>query len=174
VIEVSFDVGLTEDQKALEGPLDPDQVFYQYVCQTTDGGHDPEGTPDERVRPSHAALHGLVFRLDDPTAPIPPIDFGCRCAMAYVGKPDSLASRIFGAEAPTAPTTRPVAFAGWLATTVPDLSAVVRAVIAAPPASRLAVAWDELTAQGVREARDVARMVVEAVAAGALTATGGK
>lgn len=32
---------------------------------------------DERVRPSHAALHGRVFRLDDPSLPVPPLDYGC-------------------------------------------------------------------------------------------------
>ena len=36
------------------------------------------------VRPEHAALHGLVFRWDDPfwDAHTPPWDFGCRCTIA--------------------------------------------------------------------------------------------
>lgn len=36
---------------------------------------------DDRVRPAHARLDGLTFRLDDPEAARlwPPNDFGCRC-----------------------------------------------------------------------------------------------
>lgn len=62
---------------AAGGALDPDQVMIQFVCTTGDGGHDPDVEPDERVRPHHAALHGTTWRLDDMSAPIAPLDFGC-------------------------------------------------------------------------------------------------
>lgn len=63
--------------------LDDDRVtpafpFRQYL---TVGN----GTAGVRgVRPEHAALHGLVFRWDDPfwDAHTPPWDFGCRCTIA--------------------------------------------------------------------------------------------
>lgn len=44
--------------------------FWQYVT-----------AGDDRVRPAHAALDGMIFRLDDPEAARlwPPNDFGCRC-----------------------------------------------------------------------------------------------
>ena len=67
----------TRQEAEAQGVLDADAVFVQLVCQTGPGEHDPNGTPDDRVRPSHAALHGTVWRLDDPRAPIPPMDFGC-------------------------------------------------------------------------------------------------
>lgn len=34
---------------------------------------------DRRVRPEHAALHGRVWELDDHSAPVPPLAYGCRC-----------------------------------------------------------------------------------------------
>jgi len=43
---------------------------------------------DERVRASHAALHGLVFRHDDPiwSSIYPPNGFGCRCRVRTVSQ----------------------------------------------------------------------------------------
>ena len=57
--------------------VNAENTYFQYICQTDDGGHDPEGTPDDRVRESHRALHATVWRVDDPLAPIPPLGFGC-------------------------------------------------------------------------------------------------
>jgi len=72
---------LTTDERdgidATRGALDANAVWVQYVCQTGPGEHDPDKEPDAHVRPSHRALHGTVWRLDDPSAPIPPVDFGC-------------------------------------------------------------------------------------------------
>lgn len=68
----------------------PGEVLVQFVCQT--GGtnetpqHDPDRAPDSRVRDSHRAFHGKVFRLSE--APIPPLDWGCRCAIQYLSDGD--------------------------------------------------------------------------------------
>lgn len=39
---------------------------------------------DSRVRLEHAKLEGLVWELDDPGAPTPPLGYGCRCAVEIV------------------------------------------------------------------------------------------
>ena len=48
---------------------------------------------DERVRASHAALHGTVWELDDPNRPVPPLDYGCRCTVEYVAADDDTAQK---------------------------------------------------------------------------------
>ena len=48
---------------------------------------------DEKVRPSHAALHGTVWDADDPNAPVPPLGFGCRCKLEFRAKSKSVSSR---------------------------------------------------------------------------------
>ena len=88
------DDDLVQDAEG-QGVLDADAVFVQLVCQTGPGEHDPNGTPDDRVRPSHAALHGTVWRLDDPRAPIPPMDFGCFLPDAPISGIFDGASRAF-------------------------------------------------------------------------------
>lgn len=46
--------------------------YFQYICVL-----------DERTRPEHRALHGKVFRYDDPiwASLYPPNGFGCRCTV---------------------------------------------------------------------------------------------
>lgn len=48
---------------------------------------------DERVRPSHAALHATEWRPLDPNAPIPPLDWGCRCFLVYRARNPAAAKR---------------------------------------------------------------------------------
>lgn len=48
---------------------------------------------DERVRPSHAALHNTVWDADDPLRPVPPLDFGCRCEEEFFAKDKKAAKR---------------------------------------------------------------------------------
>lgn len=146
------------------GALDPETVFFQYLCTTTGGGHDPTGTPDDRVRPAHRALHGKIFRLDDPGAPVPPLDFGCRCAMKYCGKDGSIAAQVFNAVADTLPTTRAAAYAEWLTAHVPEekLATLIQVAQAAKPVDRLEAVYHaavDLAVSGDR--RDIARLVVE-------------
>jgi hypothetical protein len=49
---------------------------------------------DAKVRPSHLALDGSVWRMDDPKAPVPPIDINCRCWIEPVADPDSAAAHV--------------------------------------------------------------------------------
>ena len=97
---MSFSVGdlsLSQDQlDAIKNgqSVNPEEMYFQYLCTTTDGSHEPDGTPDENVRPSHAALHGTIWRVSDPTAPVPPIDWGCRCGMRYVAAPDTALAKL--------------------------------------------------------------------------------
>lgn len=152
------------------GALDPDQVYVQYVCNTGPGGqHDPEMPPDDRVRPSHAALHGKVFRLDDPLTPIPPIDYGCRCAIRYVAKPESVAAGILKVTALEAPTTRAAAYVDWMDENADGWRAILPTIRDVAPVDRMGAAYDAAVELGIANPRDVARMVVEAIAARAVT-----
>ncbi len=89
-IKISFNVKELEDaltkgesDSIANGGLDGDQVWYEYLTQE-----------DDRVRPSHEALHGTLWRVDDSMAPTPPIDWGCRCFIRYVAAPKSLAAKV--------------------------------------------------------------------------------
>lgn len=56
-----------DQQKAIEqGGFSGDEVWVEFLTQR-----------DNRVRPAHAALHGTFWRVDDPLAPTPPLDYGC-------------------------------------------------------------------------------------------------
>jgi hypothetical protein len=73
-----------EDAAALAvGAVSGDEVWFEFVTQE-----------DDKVRPEHAALHGSVWRVGDPAAPVPPIDYGCRCGMRYVAPPGSPAAKL--------------------------------------------------------------------------------
>lgn len=61
------------DRQALASGAASEEVWYQFVTME-----------DDRVRPSHAALHGTVWRSGDPSAPVPPLDYGCRCILRPV------------------------------------------------------------------------------------------
>lgn len=137
------------------GALDPEAVL---VCFHTQ--------QDDRVRPSHAALEGKVFRLDDPNRPSPPLDWGCRCYLEYVAPEDSPVAAVLP-EAADDPTTPPVAFAEYLDDELPKVWRTVRKVAdAAPAPRRMAVAVNALRRVLPKDRRadlrELARMIVEA------------
>ena len=165
-LEFTFDLNdLTPEQLAAadDGALDPEQVQFQYICQTEDGGHDPEGEPDEKVRDSHRALHATVWRLDDPTAPIPPIGYGCRCGMRLLGKPDTLAEEVLGAAAPTEPTNVPDAFGDFLDVRIPKWKTYAEAAKKLPEARQAGEIYLQLRNGGAHgDLRELARMIMAA------------
>lgn len=160
---------LTEEQKAAseEGTLNPDEVYFQFLCTTNDATeeHDPDADPDDRVRPEHAALHGEIFRIDDPMAPVPPLDFGCRCAMKYCGAPDSIASYVLGSEAESEPTTIKAAYGTWLDKNAEGWEEIGAAILKLPPVDRAGAAYLMVKELGISNPRSVANMIVSAAGA---------
>jgi hypothetical protein len=138
------------------GVLDPDAVLVRFHTQQ-----------DERVRPSHAALEGRVFRLDDPGRPSPPLDYGCRCWLEYVAVPETHAERVLE-PADEPPTTPPEAYADHLDDMVGRKAwSRIRAKVDALPAPRrlfaaLAEVRRLLPKKQRADAKDIARMIVEA------------
>lgn len=158
------DIELTPEQAAAksEGALDSEQVYYQYICSTA-SGHDPDEAPDDKVRDSHAALHGTVWRLDDPLAPVPPLGTNCRCGMRYCGKPESVAADVLGATAPSEPTNAPDAFGEWLDDHQPKWEAYAKAAENVKPADRLGSIYMALKDAGATgDLREKARMIARA------------
>ncbi len=150
--------GMPLDQ---DGALDPDQVMLQFICNT--GGdvpeHDPEKPPDERVRPSHAALHGRLFTLDA-MAPFPPLSYGCRCSMAYVAKERTMASRVLDVASAAIPeATVTPAFAAWLAKNAPGWEKIAEAAAKAAPGQEAAEAY--LVAKRLGYTREIAQMSMQ-------------
>jgi hypothetical protein len=142
-----------------------ENTYFQYICQTDDGGHDPEGTPDDRVRESHRALHATVWRVDDPLAPIPPLGFGCRCGMRYCAAPDApnIVAQLIGAIAPTKPTTVPAAFSKWLDANVTGWEAIAEKATKEKKADRLGAIYLMLKAKEISgDLRAIATMIAKA------------
>lgn len=151
-------IRLSKDDKAeLAGGVLSDDVYVQFVC-TTESGHDPSEPPDERVRPSHAAFHGKVFRLGD--APVPPLDYGCRCAIRYVAAPNSAAAELIDT-APSEPTTPAEATEDWLIDNVPELDTLKRSAAAAKTKDALSTVTVKAKKIGVAEPRSIAQMVID-------------
>lgn len=167
MISLSLDSGsLRPDQmQAIEtkAPLDSDSVYFQFLATTADGGHDPDGEPDEHVRDSHAALHGSIWNINNPLAPVPPIGYGCRCAMRYVGKDGTPAAVLLGAEAESEPESLAVVFAKWLTDNIADWTKYRAVAAETKKADRLGAVYEHLKAEGVKgDLREIARMVVSA------------
>jgi len=64
--------GVTVESLLSQDTREPEDVEVVFMTQA-----------DERVRPEHAALHGTVWKLDDPNRPVPPLGYGCRCYEEY-------------------------------------------------------------------------------------------
>lgn len=148
-----------EQAAVAAGGFDPREVWYEFVT-----------LEDDRVRPGHRALHGTVWKAGDPNAPVPPLAYGCRCALRYVAPPGSQAARKGLLPPSPKPTTDtlPAVYAQYLRGRLPgfDLPHAVREVEKLPAADqvgalveRLQKAFPDLTAG---QARDLARMAIQA------------
>ena len=84
------------------GAVNSKQVWYEFLTQN-----------DDRVRPSHRALNGTTWRAGDPNAPVPPLDYGCRCYVRYVGAPGTPAADVLPPATGT-PDTQGAAYATFL------------------------------------------------------------
>lgn len=160
-LDLTSDTAAAMEGSDIEGgAFDADQVYFQFICQTgPNEEHDPDKPPDNRVRPEHAALHGTVWRLDDPAAPIPPVDWGCRCAIRYVSKPGSAASTVLP-EAPHAPEVSPARSSqAWLNEHVKRWPDVADAMRDAPTGSELSAGYAKAREMGIRDARAIVRMI---------------
>ncbi len=117
------------DREALAGgSLPGESVWFRLVTQG-----------DDRVRPSHRALHGTVWRVGDPEAPVPPMDHGCRCMVEYVAAPDTPAAAILPpAEAVPVPPAQ--AYATWLDGNLDGWQVIAGAVTKLAPSARLSAA----------------------------------
>lgn len=119
---------------------------------------------DDKVRPSHRALEGSVWRSDDPNAPSPPIDYGCRCYIEPVAAPDTAAEHVLPvAEALPQPLGK--VYAKALDTHVEHWRAIADAALDQPVAVRLAFIVEALL--GVfttkSEANEYGRMILAAL-----------
>jgi hypothetical protein len=130
---------------------------------------------DNRVRPSHRALEGTVWRVDDIAAPVPPIDWGCRCFTSFCQPPDLEGGKLPPPEAPpdgTAadkkfgeephPVPRAEIYEVWLDQHIDGWRAILAAAKRAKPVDQLLVIVRELRATGrsAADARDVATMIL--------------
>ncbi len=147
-------------------PMDGDRVWYQYHTQH-----------DNRVRPSHAALDGTVWRVDDPKAPTPPIDWGCRCYRSYCAAPghvalpppqapraDSAVAQVVGDN--PRPVRRRIVYAAYLDQHADgDWRALMRAAAPKTPAKQLAFLVDRLQVTGLTaaDAREYGMMILAAL-----------
>lgn len=148
-----------EQAAVARGALDPREVWYEFIT-----------LEDDRVRPSHRALHGTIWKAGDPNAPVPPLDYGCRCSIRYVAPEGSQAARKGLLPPSPRPTTDtvPAVYADYLKGRLPgfDLPRAVREAERLPPAEQLPTlvevlqkAFADLSAG---QARDLARMALQA------------
>lgn len=159
---ISIDFGSISLSKEEKGELEDgvlgDDVYVQFLC-STDNGYDPNSPPDDRVRPSHAAFHGRIFKLAD--APVPPLDYGCRCAVRYVAAPKSAAAKVIPAAASSEPTTAAAATEAWLEENVPELDTLKRSAAAATSRDALSTVTAKAKKLGVADPRMIAQMIID-------------
>ncbi len=143
-----------EAEAVASGGLDGNEVWYEYLTQA-----------DDRVRPSHAALHGTRWRVDDPDAPTPPLDYGCRCFIRYIAAPESVASKILP-EAGGDLSNRSDAFKSWLNENATGWGKIAQEAKKLRPGDRLEHIVDSLVDEDIASpslARDVAFMILSAI-----------
>ncbi len=140
--------------KTLEAKGVQDGLMFEFITQD-----------DDRVRPSHAALHGTVWRADDPNAPAPPLDFGCRCRVSYLAKTDTPAAEVLP-ETTEEPAPAAEHYSDWLDDNVAGWEKALASAKGKPPAdwpSAIVVALGKLHPDAtLTELRQWADLVIKA------------
>ncbi len=156
-INISFSVKELTDalsEKELssisEGGLDGNEVWYEYLTQD-----------DDRVRASHAALHGTRWRADDPDAPTPPLDYNCRCFIRYIAAPESNAAEVLP-EASGELSNRSDAYSQYLTDHLDEWRRIAKAASGMPPIKKYQFILAELADEGLSAAdcREYAAMIL--------------
>lgn len=151
VKELASALSKQEAEHIAAGGLDGDSCWYEYLTQA-----------DDRVRPSHAALHGTRWRADDPNAPTPPLDYGCRCFIRYIAAPNSVAAKILPeAEGPL--STLKESFTTYLNQNADGWKAIAKEARKVNKADKLQFIMEELVDAEVANttnARDIAFMIM--------------
>ena len=139
-----------------------DDVLVQFICNTGPGGeHDPTAEPDDRVRPSHSAYHGKIFKMGE--APVPPLDYGCRCALRYIARPKTAAAEVIETTSDEPSVIPAVATAQWLDTNVENWRRIATNVNRAGVKDSMQTAFQQLSDDDVPQARSIAEMIIDVV-----------
>lgn len=142
------------DEIATRGSLDPDQCVVEFCTQE-----------DDRVRPSHEALAGTVWEPGDPDAPVPPLDYGCRCYVRTCAKPDTHAAHFLPVLDREILSTAE-AYAVYLGEVLPTWQAIWATVQAKTGTDQVAAAVVQvqkaLPDADMADVRDYARMLIQA------------
>ncbi len=140
-----------------------DDVLVQFVCQTGEDEHDPDAEPDDAVRPSHAAFHGCIFSMSE--APVPPLDYGCRCAIRYVAAKDTPASDVLSDEATEEPTTPAAATKAWLQENAKGYETLLKIAEKSAVKEAIANVTEKAKKLGNDNPRIIAEMVIDTMGA---------
>lgn len=139
-----------------------DDVLVQFLCNTGPGGqHDPDAAPDDRVRPSHAAFHGRIFKLSE--APVPPLDYGCRCAIRYIAREDTPAAEVLDETTDEEPVKPEVATAQWLDENVEGWRGVAKQVKESSPKDAIQAAVGAARDADIEQPRAIAEMIIDVI-----------
>ncbi len=142
-----------------------DDVVVQFLCNTGPGGeHDPNASPDDRVRPSHAAFHGRIFEMGE--APVPPLDYGCRCAIRYMARPKTQAAKVLSESTDEDAITPVLATKDWLEDNVKDWRHAAEEAKGQPAIKTMTIVREALKTMGVPQPQSIAEMVVDVLRAG--------
>ena len=139
-------VGVKNDDTAVD-----EDVWFRFITEE-----------DDAVRPSHAALHGTVWRTDDPDAPVPPLDYGCRCTTEYCAPPGSRAAHFLPSADGMELTTPAEAFSTYLDKELSDweeYAGMVKRAHREDYANKLAIIIQEAEGWTLTKARDFAQII---------------
>ncbi len=142
-----------DDLGSTGGEFDGDSTWYTYWTVN-----------DDAVRPSHAALHGTVWKIDDPEAPTPPLAYGCRCYIEYCAAPDTPMAKVIPV-AKAELSTKAIVYSEYLSNHVDDWKKLGKQALKLSPADRMGYLIDSMKDDGLSGylAREYAGMILIAI-----------